>query len=78
MTYETNETLTIKAMNVINEHNLTVEDLMSFTGLSKATITKFVKGKRVGGTTICTVWNQLKKRGYANNYKWNGYQEVKC
>lgn len=78
MTYETTETLTIKAMDVINEHNITVEDLMSFTEFSKATITKFVKGKRVGGDTICTIWSQLKKRGYANNYKWNGYQEVKC
>lgn len=78
MNYETTETLTTKAMDVINEHNLTVEDLINFTGFSKATITKFVKGKRVGGNTVCTVWNQLKKRGYASNYKWNGYQEVKC
>lgn len=78
MKYETDETLTIKAMDVITEHGLTIEDLIGFTGFSKATITKFVKGKRVSGNTVCVVWNNLKKLGYASNYKWNGYQEVKC
>ena len=78
MMYETDETLTIKIMDVIDEHSLTVEDIMEMTEYSKPTITKFFKGKRVGGNTICTIWNKLKKNGYASNYKWNGYQEVKC
>ena len=78
MMYETDETLTIKIIDVINEHNLTVEDIMEMTEYTKPTITKFFKGKHVGGTTICTIWNKLKNNGYTSNYKWNGYQEVKC
>lgn len=77
MTYETNETLTIKIMDVINEHGVTVEDLVEMTELSKATISKLVRGKKVGGNTICTVWNELKANGYCDNYKYNGYHCVK-
>lgn len=69
MMYETNETLTIKIMDVINENNVTIDELVEMTGLSKATVSKFVRGKKVGGTTICTLWNELKS---------NGYQWVKC
>lgn len=77
MMYDTNETLTIKAMDVINENHVTIDELVEMTGLTKATISKFVRGKKVGGNTICTVWNELKSNGYCNNYKYNGYQWVK-
>lgn len=77
MMYETNETLTIKAMDVINENGVNIDELVEMTGLNKATISKFVRGKKVGGTTICTVWNELKKNGYCNNYKYNGYSYEK-
>lgn len=78
MMYDTNETLTIKIMDVINENNVTIDKLVEMTGLTKATVSKFVRGKKVGGTTICTLWNELKDGGYCNNYKYNGYQWVKC
>ena len=73
MMYDTNETLTIKAMDVINENGVTIDELVEMTKLSKATISKFVRGKTVGGNTICTVWNKLNKNGYCKNYKHNGY-----
>lgn len=77
MMYDTNETLTIKIMDVINENNVTIDELVEMTGLTKPTISKLVRGKKVGGNTICTVWNELKRNGYCNNYKYNGYQWVK-
>lgn len=78
MHYDTNETLTIKAMDVITENGVTIEELMEMTKLTKATITKFVKGKHVGCNTICAVWNELKRNGYCSNYKYNGYSWEKC
>lgn len=78
MMYDTDETLTIKIMDVINEKNVTIDELVEMTDLTKATISKLVRGKKVGGTTICTVWNELKDNDYCSNYKYNGYQWVKC
>lgn len=77
MMYDTDETLTMKAMDVINEYGVTIEGLVEMTNLSKATISKFVRGKKVGGSTICTVWNELNENGYCNNYKYNGYSYEK-
>ena len=54
------ETITA-TMDGINELGLTCEDLVEMTGLSKATITKYLKGKRVGGETICRVYNKVSK-----------------
>ena len=48
-------------MEGINELGLTADDLVEMTGLSKATITKYLKGKRVGGNTICTIYNKVSK-----------------
>lgn len=48
-------------MDGIKELCLTADDLIEMTGLSKATINKYLKGKRVGGNTICTVYNKVSK-----------------
>lgn len=48
-------------MDGIKELCLTADDLVEMTGLSKATINKYLKGKRVGGNTICTVYNKVSK-----------------
>lgn len=53
---------TVKAiMDGINELNLTTDDLVEMTGFTKATINKFLKGKRVGGATECTIYNKVSK-----------------
>ena len=53
---------TIQAtMDGINELGLNADDLVEMTGLTKATINKFLKGKKVGGSTICTVYNKVSK-----------------
>lgn len=57
----TEEEVIVATMDGINELGLTVEDLMEMTGYTKATINKFLKGKRVGGSTICTVYNKVSK-----------------
>lgn len=54
------ETITA-TMDGINELGLTADDLVEMTGLTKATINKYLKGKRVGGATICTVYNKVSK-----------------
>ena len=48
-------------MDGIKELCLTADDLVEMTGLSKVTINKYLKGKRVGGNTICTVYNKVSK-----------------
>lgn len=53
---------TVKAiMDGINELNLTVDDLVEMTKLTKPTINKFLKGKRVAGATECTIYNKVAK-----------------
>lgn len=53
---------TIEAnMDGIQELGLTADDLVEMTGLTKATINKFLKGKRVGGNTICMIYNKVSK-----------------
>lgn len=46
------------AMSKVNELGLTKEDLMKLTGLSNATITKFLKGKKVEGS-ICKIYDTV-------------------
>lgn len=57
----TNEETIVATMDGINELGLTADDLVEMTGLTKATINKYLKGKRVGGNTICTVYNKVSK-----------------
>lgn len=45
----------------INELGLTADDLVEMTGIKKPTINKYLKGKHVGGNTICTVYNNVRK-----------------
>lgn len=53
-TYELHEMATSK----VNELGLRKEDLMILTGLSNATITKFMKGKMVEGS-ICKIYDTV-------------------
>lgn len=53
-TYELHEMATSK----VNELGLRKEDLMILTGLSKSTITKFLKGKMVEGS-ICKIYDTV-------------------
>lgn len=55
-TYELHEMATSK----VNELGLRKEDLMTLTGLSNATITKFLKGKMVEGS-ICKIYDTVMK-----------------
>lgn len=55
----TTEETIAATMDGINELGLTADDLVKMTGLSKATI-NYLKGKRVGGNTICTVHKEVK------------------
>lgn len=57
----TSEETRNNTMNGIKELGLTAEDLMEMTGYSKATINKFLKGKTVAGSTICTVYDKVAK-----------------
>lgn len=57
----TKEETRVAGMDGINELGLTADDLVEMTGLTKATINKYLKGKRVGGNTICTVYNEVSK-----------------
>ena len=54
---DTHQTMTIE---IINTLGLTVEEVMELTGLSQATIKKFMKGGNVAGRTICNVWDEVK------------------
>lgn len=53
--FNTDEEIITATMDGINELGLTADDLVEMTGLTKATINKYLKGKRVGGETICKV-----------------------
>lgn len=55
----TSEEVYAAGMEGVNELGLTADDLVEMTNLSKATITKYLKGKKVGGSTICTVYNKV-------------------
>lgn len=57
----TREELITATMDGINELGLTADDLVEMTGLSKVTINKFLKGKRVAGATECTIYNKVSK-----------------
>lgn len=48
------------AMNKVNELGLTKEHLITLTGLSNATITKFLKGKSVEGS-VCKIYDRVMK-----------------
>lgn len=55
-TYELHEI----ARSKVNELGLTKVDLIEVTGLSNATITKFLKGKSVDGS-ICKIYDRVMK-----------------
>ena len=57
----TQEEMVKSIMDGINELNLTADDLVEMTGLTKPTINKFLKGKRVSGATECTIYNKVAK-----------------
>lgn len=57
----TEEETRVAGMDGIIELGLTADDLVEMTGLTKATINKYLKGKTVGGNTICTVYNKVSK-----------------
>ena len=48
-----------QAINKVNELGLTIDDLVKLTGLSKATIKKFMKGEMVFNS-ICKIWDTVK------------------
>lgn len=47
-------------IEMINKLGLTVEEVMSLTDLSKATVNKFMKGGNVAGRTVCLIWDKTK------------------
>lgn len=55
-TYELHE----MALSKVNELGLTKECLMTLTGLSNSTITKFLKGKPVE-SSICKIYDKVMK-----------------
>lgn len=55
-TYELHE----MAINKVNELGLTKEQLITLTGLSNSTITKFLKGKPVE-SSICKIYDKVMK-----------------
>ncbi len=57
----TNEDVRNEALEMINELGLTLEDIMNISGFSKVTVNKFLKGKVVAGSTICTIRNEIYK-----------------
>lgn len=57
----TSEETRSNTMKGIIELGLTTDDLVEMTGLKKPTINKYLKGKHVGGATICTVYNKVSK-----------------
>lgn len=57
----TNEEVIKAGMDGIKELGLTADDLVEMTGLSKQTISKYLRGKKVGGETICIVYNKVSK-----------------
>lgn len=57
----TSEETRSNTMKGIIELGLTADDLVEMTELTKATINKYLKGKKVGGSTICTVYNKVSK-----------------
>lgn len=57
----TNEEVIKAGMDGIKELGLTANDLVEMTGLSKQTISKYLRGKRVGGETVCTIYNKVSK-----------------
>ena len=57
----TREELVTATMDGIKELNLTADDLVEMTELTKVTINKFLKGKRVAGATECTIYNKVSK-----------------
>lgn len=59
--FSTSEETIQATMDGINELGLTADNLVEMTGLTKATINKYLKGKRVGGETICKVYNKVSK-----------------
>lgn len=61
MEFKTTDDIREALMNVIDEKGLTAEDLIKITGYKKPTINKLIKGKHVGGLTICEVWNKVHK-----------------
>lgn len=58
----TSEETRINTMNGIEELGLTADNLVEMTGLSKATINKFLKGKTVAGRTICEIYYRVSKK----------------
>ena len=57
----TREELITAVFDGIKELNLTADNLVEMTGLSKATINKFLKGKNVAGRTECTIYNKVRE-----------------
>lgn len=57
----TSEETRNNTMKGIIELGLTADELVEMTGLTKATINKYLKGKHVGGSTICAVYNKVSK-----------------
>lgn len=55
-TYDLHE----QAIKKVTELGLTKADLIELTGLSKSTITKFMKGKFVDGS-ICKIYDKVIK-----------------
>lgn len=49
-----------QAIKKVNELDLTKEEVIKLTGLSNATITKFMKGKPVEGS-ICKIYDTVMK-----------------
>lgn len=47
-------------LELIDELELSIEDIMSLTDLSKATIKKFMKNQRVAGATVCKIFDKVK------------------
>lgn len=57
----THEEVVEAGMQGVKELGLTASDLVEMTGFSKATINKYLKGKTVGGNTVCTIYNKVSK-----------------
>ena len=49
-----------QALKKVNDLSLTKEEIIKLTGLSKATIIKFMKGKPVEGS-ICKIYDTVMK-----------------
>lgn len=57
MTTDKTQKLTLELIEYLQ---LSVDDIMSLTDFSKATVKKFMKNQRVGGSTVCKIFDKVK------------------